>query len=322
MAIPTHLRLEFVTPERAIAHDDVDEVELPGEDGYLRRAAGPRAAARGAARRARCGTARAARSTTRSSPAASPRSCRDRVSILAPVAERAEDIDLARAEAAKRRAEERLAKPVARTSTSSARASRCCAPSPASTGRAHARVRAADAPMMRISSAVASDPGLRRESNEDAVLRPRRPRPVPGRRRHGRPRGRRSRVAARRRGRSRRSSTTRATPTSTAPGRFRTTPTLSLDGNRLTAAFRLANRRLAAAMEADDTLRGMATTAAAVLIDEGHAGRRARRRQPRLPVARRPARCRSRRITRGSASRCAPACCRRPTRAAIPGATS
>ena len=32
----------------------------------------------------------------------------DRVSILAPVAESAEDIDLARAEAAKRRAEERL----------------------------------------------------------------------------------------------------------------------------------------------------------------------------------------------------------------------
>ena len=36
----------------------------------------------------------------------------DRVSILAPVAERAEDIDAARAEAAKRRAEERLARPM------------------------------------------------------------------------------------------------------------------------------------------------------------------------------------------------------------------
>ena len=35
----------------------------------------------------------------------------DRVSILAPVAEKAGDIDLARAEAAKRRAEERLAAP-------------------------------------------------------------------------------------------------------------------------------------------------------------------------------------------------------------------
>ena len=35
MAIPKHLRLEFVTLERAIVHDDVDEVELPGEEGYI-----------------------------------------------------------------------------------------------------------------------------------------------------------------------------------------------------------------------------------------------------------------------------------------------
>src|SRR5687768_13617362 len=35
MAIPKHLRLGFVTPERAIVHDDVDEVELPGEEGYF-----------------------------------------------------------------------------------------------------------------------------------------------------------------------------------------------------------------------------------------------------------------------------------------------
>jgi PPM family protein phosphatase len=45
--------------------------------------------------------------------------------------------------------------------------------------------------------------------------------------------------------------------------------TLSLDGNRLKAAFRLANRRLAAAMEDNDHLRGMATTAAAVLLGKG-----------------------------------------------------
>jgi F-type H+-transporting ATPase subunit epsilon len=37
----------------------------------------------------------------------------DRVAILAPVAERAEEIDIQRAEAAKRRAEDRLARPVA-----------------------------------------------------------------------------------------------------------------------------------------------------------------------------------------------------------------
>lgn len=45
--------------------------------------------------------------------------------------------------------------------------------------------------------------------------------------------------------------------------------TISMDGNRLKAAFRLANRKLGAAVEADDALRGMATTAAAVLFASG-----------------------------------------------------
>src|SRR6478609_1616332 len=35
MAIPAHLRLEFVTPERALAQNDVDEVVIPGETGDL-----------------------------------------------------------------------------------------------------------------------------------------------------------------------------------------------------------------------------------------------------------------------------------------------
>ena len=35
MPIPAHLRLEFVTPDRAIVHEDVDEVEIPGEEGYF-----------------------------------------------------------------------------------------------------------------------------------------------------------------------------------------------------------------------------------------------------------------------------------------------
>jgi len=43
-------------------------------------------------------------------------------------------------------------------------------------------------------------------------------------------------------------------------------PELSLGGNRLKAAFRLANRRLGAAMDSDPSLKGMATTAAAVLV--------------------------------------------------------
>lgn len=43
-------------------------------------------------------------------------------------------------------------------------------------------------------------------------------------------------------------------------------PTVSIDGNRLKTAFRLANRRIAVAMEGSQDLRGMATTASAVLL--------------------------------------------------------
>jgi len=44
---------------------------------------------------------------------------------------------------------------------------------------------------------------------------------------------------------------------------------LPLNGNRMKAALRLANRRLSAAMEADENLRGMATTVAALLAGKG-----------------------------------------------------
>lgn len=48
--------------------------------------------------------------------------------------------------------------------------------------------------------------------------------------------------------------------------------TRSLEANRLIAAFRLANRRVASAIGDDAALKGMATTAAAVLLGpEGHA---------------------------------------------------
>jgi len=52
---------------------------------------------------------------------------------------------------------------------------------------------------------------------------------------------------------------------------------LTVNGNRLKTAFHMANRRLTAAMEGDEHLRGMATTVAAVLIADatctvGHVG--------------------------------------------------
>lgn len=43
-------------------------------------------------------------------------------------------------------------------------------------------------------------------------------------------------------------------------------PELSLDGNRLKAAFRLANRKIASAIHDSQDLRGMATTASAILL--------------------------------------------------------
>ena len=110
MATPRHLTLEFVTPERAIVHDDVDEVELPGEEGYIGVLPGHApllAAVKTGEMWYRKGTERKYAFIAGGFAEIVP----DRVSILAQVAERAEDIDLARAEASKRRAEERLARP-------------------------------------------------------------------------------------------------------------------------------------------------------------------------------------------------------------------
>jgi F-type H+-transporting ATPase subunit epsilon len=108
--IPAHLRLEFVTPAQAIAHADVDEVQLPGEEGSFGVLPGHApllAALSTGAMWYRKGTQIHHAFISGGFVEVLP----DRVSILAQVAERAEDIDLERAEAARRRAEEQLAKP-------------------------------------------------------------------------------------------------------------------------------------------------------------------------------------------------------------------
>jgi len=110
MALPTHLRLEFVTPERALAHEDVDEVQLPGEEGFFGVLPG-HAPMLAALNTGEMWYRKGGEKTYAFLAGGFAEIVGDRVSILAPVAERAEDIDLARAEAAKRRAEERLAKP-------------------------------------------------------------------------------------------------------------------------------------------------------------------------------------------------------------------
>jgi F-type H+-transporting ATPase subunit epsilon len=109
MSLPKHLRLEFVTPERAIAHEEVDEVEIPGEAGdfgVLPGHAPLLAALRPGTIWYRVGGERRFAFVAGGFVEVVP----DRVSVLAPVAERAEEIDEQRAEAAKRRAEDQLAK--------------------------------------------------------------------------------------------------------------------------------------------------------------------------------------------------------------------
>jgi F-type H+-transporting ATPase subunit epsilon len=109
MSLPKHLRLEFVTPERAIVHEEVDEVDIPGEDGdfgVLPGHAPLLAAIRPGMLTYRVGHDRKYAFLAGGFVEVAP----DRVSVLAPVAERADEIDLQRAEAAKRRAEEQLAR--------------------------------------------------------------------------------------------------------------------------------------------------------------------------------------------------------------------
>jgi protein phosphatase len=122
--------------------------------------------------------------------------------------------------------------------------------------------------MVRISSAVASHPGLRREENEDAYsTRDDIALFMVADGMGGHAAGEiASRVAV---------ETIVAFISDTRDADVnRTWPfpydhALSLDGNRLKAAFRLANRKLGSAVEANEALRGMATTAAAVLFGSG-----------------------------------------------------
>jgi protein phosphatase len=79
-------------------------------------------------------------------------------------------------------------------------------------------------------------------------------------------------------------------------------PALSLEANRLRAAFRIANRRIASRIADAQELRGMATTASAILLGDNHAcvGHVASTCCARGTSARSPA------TIRGSRSRCAP----------------
>jgi F-type H+-transporting ATPase subunit epsilon len=110
MALPTHLELQIVTPERLVVREQVDEVEIPGAEGYFGVLPGhtPMLAQLAVGELwYRKGTERTYLSIAGGFAEVLP----DRVTLLATLAERAEEIDVSRAEASKQRAEQRLVQP-------------------------------------------------------------------------------------------------------------------------------------------------------------------------------------------------------------------
>ena len=108
--LPEAIELSVVTPERQLARESVVEVTIPGPEGALGILPGH------APLMTEIGIGELAYRTATSSLPISLAVIRgfaevlpDRVTVLAETAERAEEIDLARAEAAKARAEHRLA---------------------------------------------------------------------------------------------------------------------------------------------------------------------------------------------------------------------
>ena len=111
MALPTHLQLQIVSADRLLVNETVDEVEVPGTEGYFGVLPGhtPLLSVLGAGELwYRRGEERHYLAIAFGFAEVQP----DRVTILAEVAERPEEIDVRRAEEAKRRAEQQLSSPV------------------------------------------------------------------------------------------------------------------------------------------------------------------------------------------------------------------
>ena len=109
MPIPSHVQLHIVSADRSLVNEQVDEVEIPGADGYFGVLPGyaPLLALLGMGELwYRSGQTKHFLSLALGFAEVQP----DRVTILAEIAEKADEIDVVRAEAAKKRAEERLAR--------------------------------------------------------------------------------------------------------------------------------------------------------------------------------------------------------------------
>ena len=107
MPLPEKIRLEVVTPEGLLLREDVDELVAPGAEGYfgVRPGHTPMLATLGA------GVIWYRKGAEKGYISCFWGFCEvlpDRVNILAELGERAEDIDVGRAEQARKRAEERL----------------------------------------------------------------------------------------------------------------------------------------------------------------------------------------------------------------------
>ena len=107
MALPTHLDLQIVTPDRLVVRERVDEVQIPGSEGYFGVLPGhtPLLAALAIGEMwYRKGSNKTYISLAGGFAEVLP----DGVTILARIAERADEIDADRVEAALQRAKERL----------------------------------------------------------------------------------------------------------------------------------------------------------------------------------------------------------------------
>jgi F-type H+-transporting ATPase subunit epsilon len=107
MSLPTRLTLEVVTPEGLLLREEVDHVQAPGSEGYFGVLPGHTpflcTLGMGSIAYRRDGVERQLTCFSGFAEVLP-----DRVNILAEIGERAEDIDLGRAESAKTRAADRL----------------------------------------------------------------------------------------------------------------------------------------------------------------------------------------------------------------------
>jgi F-type H+-transporting ATPase subunit epsilon len=108
--LPTSLTLEIVTPDRLLVREQVDEVEIPGAGGYFGVLPGHTpflATLQVGELWYRKGQEKTFLVVAFGFAEVLP----DRVTILAQVAEKAEEVDVVRARTAKERAEDRLTRP-------------------------------------------------------------------------------------------------------------------------------------------------------------------------------------------------------------------